>query len=45
MSDNMRIEVCEFKRKEKSAWERGVIVNEGDGLIIDMTGEVVPAPI
>jgi hypothetical protein len=38
----MRIETCQFKRKENSEWEDGVIVNEGDGPIIDMDGKVVP---
>jgi hypothetical protein len=45
MMTNMRVETCQFKRKRASVWERGVIINEGNGPIIDMKGEVVPAPI
>lgn len=41
MSKLHSINVCYFQRKEKSKWEKGIIFNEGDGLLIDNNGRVV----
>lgn len=45
MNDTLRVESCYFQRKRDAPWEYGIIVNNGDGPIIDMDGKVVPAPI
>ena len=41
----LRIETCEFKRVGSANWEQGVIVNEGNGPIIDLDGKVVQGAI
>jgi hypothetical protein len=41
----LRIESVAFKREQSSRWEAGVIVNEGEGPIIDLKGKVVPPPV
>lgn len=38
----LTVETVRFKRTERSPWERGLIINYGDGPIIDMHGKVVP---
>jgi hypothetical protein len=43
--NSLRVETCEFKRDLSHGWERGIIVNEGSGPIIDMHGQVVKSPI
>jgi hypothetical protein len=43
--NSLRVETCEFQRALGQGWERGVIVNEGVGPIIDMQGQIVKAPI
>lgn len=39
----MNIMACTFKRTARSKSEKGIIVNEGDGPIIDTNGKVVSA--
>jgi hypothetical protein len=39
--DTMRIESIRFKREENSPEEKGVIINHGDGPILDFKGNVV----
>lgn len=41
----MRLEVVSFQRDKSSEIERGVMVDEGNGPLIDMNGHIVPAPI
>jgi hypothetical protein len=41
----LRVESIIFKRSQKSPEEAGLLINEGEGPIIDMLGKVVPAPI
>jgi len=41
---NLSIQVCIFKRKENSAWEKGLMINT-DYLCLDMNGNFVKAPI
>ena len=41
----MRLETVDFKRTKLSPRERGVMVNEGDGPLIDMDGNIVKAPV
>lgn len=45
MTRQLRIETIVFQRKSGADWEDGIIVNEGTGPIIDMDGQVVPAPV
>lgn len=42
MTKTMRIETVEFQREQDSPIELGVMINEGDGPIIDMDGKMVP---
>lgn len=38
----MNIVACVFRRTQKSKREQGIIINQGDGPIIDKDGNVVP---
>jgi hypothetical protein len=42
---SIRIESITFQRNEHGPFETGLLINEGDGPIIDMDGKVVEAPI
>lgn len=39
---SLRIETINFNRKKGGPWEQGVLINGGDGPIIDMKGQAVP---
>jgi hypothetical protein len=45
VTDYIRVESCQFRRKKNSKWETGVTVNEGHGPIIDVAGKVVKSPV
>ena len=39
----MRIETCRFRRIKDGEWEYGIIIDEGNGPLIDADGKVVPS--
>ena len=48
---SIHIMACEFRRggghklENMPPWEPGIVINEGDGPIIDMEGKIVPVPV
>jgi len=46
---SIHIMACEFQRGDQKLatrfWEPGILINEGNGPIIDMEGKIVPVPV
>ena len=42
---DLTIMACRFKRLKTSAWEKGIIINEGEGPLIDEQGKLVDDPV
>lgn len=43
--EELRIEECEYQLEESGPWLPGVVINEGDGYIISLSGQRVRPPV